>query len=217
MISIFKKAPQIKESNITYRNIMLLSIEISSSFLFATTIVGIMSDFTFSDESAAHIIFKGIFAVSMIIVGIMYFISKKIYCLVYACIVGFITVMFPLFSSISDYRYVKSIADKFSMSQDYTSFLLSIGIYLLYTILCFLTGLYVTGYFKYSIIVTLVSVITSLATLFMAIDRAINYDTSIFDIITFGSTCITSLIPIIAVSSAKDINNKTKHSERTEK
>ncbi len=217
MHSILKNAPAMKEKNLYYRVLMLILTAVCSSFLLAPVIVGYMSNFTTYDQSSTFCLFKGLFAFTLIIFSILYFVTQKIYSLFIPSLVGFITSLFPLFRSIGDYQYVKSVADKFSMSQDYSAYYISIAIYLAYTLLCILTGLYVTGYFKWSIIILVISAISSLATLFVAIDKAITYDAGSFEILTFLSTSFTSLIPVVAVSSSQRNLDKTKSTERNSK
>ena len=214
MNPILKNAPVLKEKNLSHRIVMLVLAAICSAFLLATALVGFMSKFTASEDSAAYCVFKMIFAFSLIISAVFYYTNQKMYHLFYASFVGLITSLFPFISSIRDMQYVKSIADKFSMSQDYTAYLISIGIYLLYTLLCALTALYVTGFFNRPVFLMALCVVTSLATLFETIDKALNYDTTVFALLAFASTSLTSLMPIVALFSA---DNKSQTSQRSKR
>lgn len=214
MHSIFKNAPAIKEKNLYYRILMLILTAVCSSFLLAPVIVGYMSKFTAYDQSLSYCLFKGLFALSLIVSAILYFVSQKIYTLIIPSLVGLITSLFPLFKSIGDYQYVKSVADKFSMSQDYSAYYISIALYLAYTLLCLLSVLYVSGYFKWYVVILVLSAISSSATLFVAIDKAITYNADSFEVLTFLNTALICLIPVVAVSSTHKGTSKTKDTVR---
>lgn len=210
MFSLFKNAPQLKERNSHFRIILLIMAVISSSFILAPVLVGFMSNFTARDESALYCLCKGIFGISLIAGVSLIAVDKKIYHAVYPCIFGFFTALFPLFGSIGDYQYVKSVAEKFSMAQDYSAYWISIGVYLLYAILCVFTALYVSGYFKWSVVILVLSALSSLATVFIAIDKSITYDTTTFEILILTSIAFTSLMPVVLVSSTQRSVSKAK-------
>lgn len=213
---IFKNAPQMREKNTLHRIFILILSTVSSAFLLAPVIVGFMSNFTQGSNSAAYCFFKGLFAVSLIICACICFASRRISTMLLPCILGLITAIFPLFESIADYRYIKTIAEKFSFDQDFTAYLIAMGIYLAYAVLCIFSAFYVTGLIKSSIIVLLFSVVSSLGTLFIAIDKGLNYDTTTFEVITFASATITTLIPLVAVISSKRYNSKKQDEKRDE-
>lgn len=219
MLSFFKNAPQLKEQSRVFRIILIVMSVISSAFILAPVLVGFMSNFTARDESAMYCFFKGLFGISLIVGAVLIAVDKKIHHAVYPCIFGFITTIFPLFDSIGDYRYVKSVAEKFSMSQDYSAYLISIGIHLLYAILCIITALCVSGHFKFSVVILVLSALSSLATVFIAIDKLITYDTTTFDILILLSIAFTCVLPVVLISSSgrtisKSAKTSTHYSKR---
>ena len=218
MNTIFKNAPQARDKDIVNRILILVLSVISAAFLFAPVIVSFISNFTQGTSSVAYSIFKGLFALSLIICAAITFATRRVASMLLPCILGLVTVIFPLFESIKDYSYIKSIAEKFSFDQDYTAYLIAMGIYLAYAILCIFSAFYVTGIIKSSIFVTLMSVVSSLGTLFIAIDKGTNYDTTTFDVLTFASATITTLIPFVAVLGCKrNVSEESNKAKRYKK
>ena len=111
---------------------------------------------------------------------------------------------------INKYTDHKKFVEKFSMTADYTSYLVGIGIYILFILLCLFTLLYALGFTPANLIVLIVSAVTITAVILITIDRAKNIEFGIFniyDILCFSYVAIAAIIPALVVTSSKKRNS----------
>lgn len=211
MISLLKSKPELKEKSKAYViSIAILSL-LSIILLMLPVIVNILKNFS-ATESTSDVIYyllRGLFGISLAIGTAVFLIKKDISASAIPCLFGFITVLFPLYDSVSALTNAHAIAQQMSMTVGYGPYLITIGEYLLYTLLCIFTFLYAIGKFKYTLIIMLLSVVGSLATLFTCIDKYVTYQIPIYEILSFGYTSIACLIPLLLVLSAKQNQNST--------
>lgn len=208
MLSLKINAPKIKEKTNSIRIIIPILSLISSIFIFAPVIVGFKSNFTTGDYSAAYLVFRGLFGISLIICSVIFSYSKSTFISGVASLFAFITSLFPFIGSISEFAQVRAFAQQYSMTADYSTYLESMAIYLAFTLLSLFTFLYSTGILPVSIVVLVLSVVSFLATIFISVQKVITFNISIFDTLCFGYCALTSVLPILLVASTE--KNKSK-------
>ncbi len=205
MLSLINNKPELKEKNTSYLiTIAILSL-ISIALLMLPVVVCFLNKFSAVDNTSdvIYYVLRGLFGVSLAVGTAILVVKKNIAASAIPCFFGFITVLFPLYDSVSSLTNAYAMAQQLSMSVGYGPYLITIGEYLLYTLLCIFTFLYAIGMFKYTLIIMLISVIGSLATLFSCIDKYVTYQISMYEILSFGYTAVACLIPLMLVLAAK--------------
>ncbi len=216
MLSFLKKAPVFKGRNLAFRIIIPILSFISSIFIFAFVIVGFKSDFSLVTATPAHLTFKAIFGASLLICSVIYAFAKNVPLSGLCGLFGFIASLFPLILSIKDYFAAKTFAEQFSMTQDFSSYWTTTGVYALYALLCLSVFLYSTGIFPYPIPVLVLCALSFLATIFITIERVVAYNLETFSIICFAYAALAVIIPVLFVLSTKKSTAKArlrKHSD----
>lgn len=203
MLSFFNKAPMIKDRNLVFRIIIPILSFISSIFIFAYVIAGFKSGFSLVTATPAQLTFKAIFGASLIICSIIYAFSKNVPLTGLCGLFGFVASLFPLILSVKDYYAAKSFAEQFSMTQDFSSYWITTGVYLLYALLCLSVFFYSIGIFPYPIPVLILSALSFLATIFITVERIVAYNLETFSIICFAYAALAVIIPVLFVLSTK--------------
>lgn len=213
MTSIFKNKPEIKDKNIVYRVAVAVLALMSAVLILTPVVVCVLNGFSGTDSAADNIyyVLRGIFGVALIVSTAVYIVNKDISASAVPCAVGFFMVLFPLYDSVAAYTNAKAIADQFSMTVDYSSYLISIAEYLLFTLLCLFTFLFSIGLFRQTVIIMVISVIASLATIFTSIDRIATYKIPVYEVLCFAYAAIASLIPLFLTLSAKSEQSTKKY------
>jgi len=220
MFSIFIKTPVAKEKSLPFRICLLSLSVICSVFILAPTIayyIKSSSPLTEMPENGWYYFFRGLFAICLLFSAVHYLFIKKTPVFLLPCVTALIATLFPLFSKIKIYNDYKSFIEQFSMTANYQSYLINIGIYVLFTLVCVLTILKIFGLTP-DIVIYVLSALTITAVIFITIDRAknIEYDIfNIFDILCFSYVCLVSLLPVIlCASTEKNNNDNHKRKER---
>ncbi len=203
MLSFLNKAPVIKEKNMAFRIILPILSFITSIFVFAPVITGFKWQEAVAGYSPVHLVFKGLFGISLIACSIIYAFTKNVPATGVAAIFGFISALFPLLRSVSDCIQAKNFSEQFSMTTDYSPYLISICVYLLLAMLCLSTALYSAGLLPYPIIILVLSAITLLAVLFVTIERVTALSVNIFEVICFAYAAFAVSIPVLFVLSVR--------------
>ncbi len=217
MLSFIKNKPEIKEKNTIYIVLIVLLSLLGISLLMLPVIVNFLNRFSTvsSADDMIYYILRGLFGVSIGIGAAVYAVKKDISIASIPCFIGFVTVLFPLYDSVAALTKAHSVAQQLSMSVGYGPYLITIGEYLLFTLLCLFTMLYSLGLFKQPFIIILISVVATLATLFTVIDKFITYDISTYEILSFAYAVVICIIPLILVLSATPLQTKsTKYKAR---
>ncbi len=207
---------QLKDKSIPYLiGIVILSLS-SLVLLMLPVIVNTLNRFSAIDSNAdiVYYILKGLFGVSIAVGISILTIKKDITAVIIPCIAGFITCLFPLYESVSRLTNAYTMAQQLSMAVGYGPYLISVGEYLLYALLTVFTLLFCIGKFRYILIIMLLSVIGSLATVFTCVDNYITYNISVYEILSFGYTALLCLVPLLVVLSVKPQNKGEKYKAR---
>lgn len=221
MIKVFKKSPAVKENCVGFRITILILSFISSIFILSPAIAFFIrksSPLAEMPQNTMYYIFKLLFGIALISTVSVFFFAKKTAVLSIPAFLGFCTALYPLFQKIETYKQYNEFTTEFSMTADFTSYYVNIGIYALFTLLCLITLLYSSGLFPLSLIVTIFSVVTATAVVLITIDKAKNVQYEIFniyDILCFTYAFFASLIPAFIVLStrkaAKDTADKPRN------
>ncbi len=203
MLSFLKNAPVFKGKNLVFRIIIPIIAFISSIFIFAFVIVGIKSNYSLVTATPAHLVFKSLFGASLLICAIIYALAKSVPLSGLCGFFGFVASLFPLIQSVNDYFAAKSFAEQFSMTQDFSSYWTTTGVYALYALLCLSVFLYSTGILPYPIPVLVLSALSFLATVFITIERIVAYNLEPFSIMCFAYAALAVVMPVLFVLSTK--------------
>ncbi|MGN0453259.1 MAG: hypothetical protein ACI4GZ_05600 [Ruminococcus sp.] len=214
MNTLLKYKPMLKESKFFRYFAYILSLVGIVPLLMPVT-VAFMSKFSriTSAPDILYIILRGAFGVALIVGMTVYAVNKKILGITVPAVFATVTVALPLYDSIDTYISAKRIAESFSMTVDYSPYLLTIGEYLLFFLLCLFTVLFSLGLFRYSVIIMVVSVVSSLAALFTAINNYVTYGIEVYEIICFAYSIAVALIPAFVVLSTKPAPKKAKNNK----
>lgn len=214
MSTIFKNAPvMIEKKRSAYITLVSLLTAISIVPLFMPVIVCFLSEFTRTEGVADNIyyILRGVFGISLAVGAAVYAVNKKISAAAVPSLIGFIMLLFPLYTSVADYTSVLNLADQLGMTVDYTLYIVNIAIYLLFTLLCLFTFLFSVGWLKQNLVILLLSVISSLFALYISIERYFTLEIALYDVICFAYSVTVSIIPTVIVMSAKPVQKKEKY------
>ena len=219
MLTIIKNKPVVKEKSNAYVIAVVILSLLSLTLLFLPVIVNIMNGFSTVNgaDDKIYYLLRGLFGISIAISAGIFAVKKDVAIAAAPCFVGFITVLFPLYDSIASLVKAHKVAQQLSMSVGYGPYLINIGEYLLFTLLCIFTFLYSIGMFRNTLIITLISVISSMASLFTIIDKFITYDISTYEILSFGYVVFATLIPLVLILACDPIikkNTKARYKAR---
>ncbi len=219
MLSFLKNAPVFKGRNLVFRIIIPIIAFISSIFIFAFVIVGIKSNYSLVTATPAHLVFKSLFGASLLICSILYALAKNVPLSGLCSFFGFVASLFPLIQSIKDYFAAKSFAEQFSMTQDFSSYWTTTGVYALYALLCLSVFLYSTGFFPYPVPILVLCALSFLATIFITIERIVAYNLEPFSIMCFAYAALAVVIPVLFVLSTKkpEVNKNTSEIKKGKK
>ena len=224
MINIINKSPVLKDKSITTRIFVLIFALISGVFILSPVIAYFYKGYSPLAEmptSSVYYIFRGLFGISVLLAAVILFMFRNVTITAVPSVLGIVSSVFPLVDRIQKYHDYKIFVEKFSMTADFTSYLVSIGIYTLFILLCMCTLLYSIGFLPANLVVLIASALTFTAVIFVTIDRAKNIEYGIFnlyDILCFSYVSITSLIPaLIASSTKKNIDNTEETNPRKQK
>lgn len=221
MLSLFYRSPVVKVKSLFFRITLIVLSVISAIAIFSPVVAFALkhsSPLSEMPESVWYYAFRCLFGMSIIIGAIIFAIYKKTSVIAIPAVLGFITSLFPLMQKINVYTDYKAFIEKFNMTADYTNYLINIGIYLLFALLCIITFLYVSGLLPYSIIVFVMSALTLTAVIFITIDRSKNLEYeifNIFDILCFAYTAIAALMPATIAISTTRVNNSDLNRKQT--
>ena len=218
MQSLFSTKPELKEKHIPYTISITILALTSVVLLMLPVIVNILNRFSTIDTSLdiVYYILKGLFGLSIAVGITIYVLKKNVTAVAIPCLFGFITVLFPLYESVTAFTNAYSMAQQLSMSVGYGPYLIDIGEHLIYALLCLFTLMFSIGRFRYILIIMLLSVIGSLSTIFTCVDKYITYDISVYEILSFGYAAVACLIPLLLVLSvnSKDVTKREKYKAR---
>ncbi|MBE6737175.1 MAG: hypothetical protein E7566_00765 [Ruminococcaceae bacterium] len=218
MTSIFKRIPVVKERSLYFRVAIIILSLISGAFMISPTIVYFIkksSPLTEMPTNSFFYILKALFAISIIIASVIFAVYKNTKVIAIPSFIGLLTTIYPFVYKINVYKEYKSFIEQFSMTADYTSYLVNIGIYALFMLLCLLTLLYSLGLLPNNLIVLVFSALTITAVIFVTVDRAkiIEYDIyNIYDILSFTYASVTALLPAVFTLSTKIVKSNKKTS-----
>lgn len=195
-----------------YTVIICLLTAVAVVPLLAPTLVAVCSSFTQTDGTAENIfyIFRGILAVALVIGTVTFTVNKKKYALAIPSFIAFVTCLFPLFENVTLMTDAIQTVHKLNMTIDYTLYIVNIGLYLLLTLLGLFNGLFASGILKSDFIVLFLSVITSLATILLAVDKHLTLQMPVYEILTFVCASPIALIPTFLVMSSDKTAPKKK-------
>lgn len=217
MKSVFTKKPKMKEKNSAIYIIIVSILTIVSIVpLLTPVIVCLFNGFTGTDGTADNVyyILRGLFGVSLVIGTTAYAVNKDISAAAVPSLFGFAMLLFPLYENVATLTDAIETANKLSMTMDYTLYILNVGEYLFLTLLCLFTALFSLGLFRNVIIIMLLSVVSSLAALFIAIDQHVTFQISTYEILCFAYAVPTALIPTFLALSVKPRKKKAKYDAR---
>lgn len=203
-MELLSKRPQInKRSGIVYSCIIFVLVLVSLVPLFAPVVVGFMNSFSTSLGLWQNIyyIFRLFFGISLAIGISMLVIKKDVVSVLFPSFVGSLMLLFPCYDYISQFFSVLHSAKAMSMTIDYTLYIINIVQYLCLLLLCIFTFLYSAGYFRFSLIIILLSVVSFLGGVFLSVDKHITLLIPSFDIICFGYFIPLAVVPIFVVLS----------------
>lgn len=216
LFSLSVNSPVIKEKTLFWRIILVIFSLITGAFSLSPAIVYFITSkapLTEMPDNAFFYVLKGIFAISVVFAAVIFAVYKKATIVALPSFIGIITSIYPLMYKINAYKEYKSFIESFSMPADYTGYLVSIGIYTLYILLCLITLLYSLGLLPSNLILLVVSALTVTAVIFITIDRAktVKFDIyNIYDILSFSYASVASLLPAFIATSTKKINSNKK-------
>ncbi|MBQ8001092.1 MAG: hypothetical protein IJ298_07845 [Ruminococcus sp.] len=202
MISILlKNRPVVKDKCSGFISASIILSVFSIVLLMLPVIVNVMNKFSAVDGGSdiIYYILRGLFGLSLAVGAAVFAVKKDILSATIPCLLGFITALFPLYDSVAALTKAHSVAQQLSMAVGYGPYLVTIGEYLLFALLCLFTLLYSIGAFRYTLIIQLISVVASLATIFTTIDKFITYDISTYEILSFAYAAFACLIPLVLV------------------
>lgn len=215
MLSMKIDKPQFKENSKALRVIVLILAILSAIIILMPVVVCFMSKFTLTPDTGDNIyyVLRGMFAIALIFASVIVLIKKDISYTVVPSGIGFAMLLFPLYDIVQSFTGALSRAKAFSMSVDYSSYLIQIAMYLIFAVLCVLTFLYSIGKFRFGIIIMVISVISCLFSAFIAVERYITYLIPLYEVVCFSYSSIVSLIPFLLVIStiAKSKESKEKY------
>ena len=209
MFTIINNSPVLKEKNIVFR-IFVAVLSIVSGVFIISPVISYFANGAFPlsemPDNTAYYILRGVFGISLTLAAAVYVVFKNVTVTAIPSFLGIVTSLIPLIYRINKYTDHKKFVEKFSMTADYTSYLVGIGIYILFILLCLFTLLYALGFTPANLIVLIVSAVTITAVILITIDRAKNIEFGIFniyDILCFSYVAIAAIIPALVVTSSK--------------
>ncbi len=218
MTDLFSKRPQLNNrSGIIYSCAIFILVLISLVPLFAPVVVGFMNSFSTSAGLWQNIyyIFRLFFGISLAGGISMLVIKKDVISVLLPSFIGSLMLLFPCYDYFSQFFSVLRSAKIMSMTIDYTLYIINIVQYLCLLLLCIFTLLYSAGYFRFSLIIILLSVVSFLGGIFLSIDKHITLLIPTFDIICFGYFIPLAIVPIFVVlSTTIRPNNADKYKPR---
>lgn len=215
MTSIFKRTPAVKEQRFHLQIVLAILSLISGAFMISPSIVYFIkkgTPLTEMPDIPFYYTLKALFGITMIMASVFFVVYKNTAIIAIPSIIGLFTNIYPLMYKIRIYNEYKAFVEKFSMTADYTNYLVGIGIYALFMLLCLLTLLYSLGLLPTGLIVTIISALTSTAVIFITIDRAKSIEFgiyNIYDILSFTYASVAALLPFIITLCTKS-HKKTK-------
>lgn len=216
MQSVLSNKPELKEKHIPYTISIVILALASVVLLMLPVIVNFLNKFSYSESvsDTVYYICRGLFGLSIATGVTIFALKKDISAVTIPCFFGFITVLFPLFKSVSTFINAYRMAQQFSMNVGFGPYLIDIGENLIYALLCVFTFMFVINKFRYILIIMLLSVIGSLATVFTCADKFITYNFSVYETLSLGYTVIVCIIPLLLVLSVKPRAKQEKYSAR---
>lgn len=216
MQSILSNKPELKEKHIPYTISIVILALTSVVLLMLPVIVNFLNKFSYCESTSdiVYYTFRGLFGLSIAMGVTIFALKKDISAVAIPCFFGFITVMFPLYKSVAIFTNAYAMAQQLSMNVGFGPYLIDIGENLIYTLLCVFTFIYAIGKFKYILIIMLLSVIGSLATIFTCVDKFITYNFSVYEILSIGYTAVACIIPLLLVLSVKPRAKHEKYQAR---
>ncbi len=220
MLSIKKTIPAIKEESLFLQIILIILSLITCAFSLSPAIVYFITKnppLTEMPGNASFYFFKSVFAISVLVTAVIFVVYKKAVVVALPSCIALLTTIYPLIYKINAYKEYKSFIEEFSMTADYTSYLVNIGIYSLFILLCLLTLLYSLGFLPSNLILLVVSALTVTAVIFITIDKtkSLEYNIyDIYDILSFSYASIAALLPAIFAAVTKKTKSEKKETQR---
>lgn len=209
MNNIFKNAPKVKDKNTASVILISLLVFVSSTLMLLPVIVSLKSGFTQGNDSPVYLILKGLFAVSLIFCTVVFIVNKNIFVTVIPSITGVIMLIFPLINSIGSYINAKSRAESFGMTVSYEPYIIAICEYSMFLLLCLFTALYSLGYFRLPVVTLIISVVSSILSIYTVIYNYFILLVPIYDTVCFIPACTAPLIPIFLITSTVTVKSKS--------
>ncbi len=212
MLSFIKNKPEFKQNSQVFKAIILILSIISSVIIFMPVVVCFMSNFSNTLEASDNIyyVLRGILGLSIIFTSVALIIKNNFSFCAIPSLISFIVLLFPFVKVIESFFSAIRRAELFSMTMDYSSYLLQVALYLIFAVLSILTFLYSFGKFKYGIVIMVISVISTLYSVFIAIERYITYLIPLYEVVCFSYSSIVSFIPFLLVISTITKSAQTK-------
>lgn len=225
MFSIINKSPILKDKNSGYRIAIIVLSLICGAFILSPVLTFLLQGQAPLAEmpvGSFYYIIRGLFGITLLIASAILFITGNVTIVAIPSLFGLIASLIPLIDRIQKFIDHKTFIDKFAMTADYTSYLVGIGIYTLYALLCLSTLLYALGILPANLVVLIASALTITAVIFITIDRAKNIEYGIFDlydIMCFSYTFLAAMIPALISAATKrntdnDSENQNKPKEK---
>lgn len=212
MNSFAKNRPEVIKKSGVYIFFTVIFAILGISLVLLPVVVNIMNRFTTIETASDYIyyILRGLFGISIGIGVGIFAVRKDTLSFTIPCVMGLVTVLFPLYSSVSGFIEAMIIAKQFSMQMGYLTFLLDALKYLVYTLLCIFTLLYTLGYFNFPTIITVLSVLGTIGTVSISLDSYMTYDITAYEVICVSDGAILCILPLLLLFSTKIVKEKKK-------